>query len=169
MIGLGLTRNIREIVIAQCVLLGKGPVGGNVFCGVLHLCGTRNSAGTLVFEPGVVTMPLIRVRIDSMRKARARHPGKGTEVIVEGVILFGNDDYVRDGRHEQLLQMFSWNLPVESSEISRFSDPSHNCDVFGDRISDRGRSFARSMVRDYVEPGSNAHEASKAAIELRQV
>jgi hypothetical protein len=61
----------------------------------------------MALEPGVVTMALIRVRIDSGRKAHARYPGKGTEVIIEGVILFGNDDNVSDGRHDNSCGMFN--------------------------------------------------------------
>src|SRR5215471_5348145 len=99
-VGLRLTRYIGEIVVTQSVLLRVGPIGGYVVAFVLL---PNASAVTLSREPSAVVVRWIRYRVRSGGQLHAIGARKRAEVVVESVILFDDDDYMRDGiRHIRL-------------------------------------------------------------------
>jgi hypothetical protein len=52
-------------------------------------------------KPGVVAVALVRMRVRRVRKCHACRARKCTEVIVEGVILLGDDEHMIDGEHDR--------------------------------------------------------------------
>src|ERR1700730_8424779 len=107
MVRLRLARHVGKVVVAQGVLLGEGPVGGNVGCLVLRLCGAGHSAGAFVLQPRIVAMSLIGVGILGVGENFALGAGEGAEVIIKGMVLFGDDDYMCDGRGHELLYLYA--------------------------------------------------------------
>ena len=88
----GRPRNIREIVVAESELAGIGEVGRNVRFKKLL---TDGSGGA----PQPTLMSVVRIalgRIGRMRHNGTVRAGKGSEVVVEGMILFKEDDDVAD-------------------------------------------------------------------------
>ena len=90
MIGSGRARNIGEIVVTQGELTGISKVRRNVRFQKLLTHGP----GTAIQPTFVSMVGVVRWRIWRMRHSCAVDAWKGSEVVIEGVILLEKDHHV---------------------------------------------------------------------------
>ncbi len=101
-VGLGLAGYVGEIVVTQGVLLSVRPVSGDVVSSVLLV----NGAGRALKPGHMIVARVGRGGVGRVRERDAVGAGETPEVVVEGVVLFDNDDNVLNWawrRHALLL------------------------------------------------------------------
>lgn len=92
MIGRGRTSNVGEIVVAEGELAGIREVGRDVRFKKLLTDGSGGAT-----QPTLMSVVRVALgRIGRMRHNGTVRAGKGSEVVVEGMILFKEDDDVAD-------------------------------------------------------------------------
>jgi hypothetical protein len=87
-----LAGDLGEIVVAEGEVLRECPIGGNILLPILKMHGTLSP-----IQPRLVVMRGIVNQVLSVRQLHAIRTGEGAKVVVEGMVLFDDDDYVLDG------------------------------------------------------------------------